>query len=89
MVSKKKLLGCPEPPSQYIIITNPDGGHTGQSADYINLRQAKKLLKDESICVYIFKVSRLNCSGPLCEYYSCLEINKLQMKFGVLLMLKI
>ena len=83
MVSKKKLLGCPELPSQYIIITNPDGGHTGQSADYITLRQAKKLLKDESICVYIFKVSRLNyCSGPLlkyplCEYYSCLEINKL------------
>jgi hypothetical protein len=83
MVSKKKLLGCPKSPSQYIIITNPDGGHTGQSADYITLRQAKKLLKDESICVYIFKVSRLNyCSGlllkyPLCEYYSCLEINKL------------
>ena len=34
-MSKKNLLGDPELPSQYIIITNPDGGHTGQTAGYI------------------------------------------------------
>ena len=68
-------------PSKYIFITEPDGGHTGQCAEYITLRQAKKILKDDSVVAYIFKVSKLNyCSGrllkyPLCEYYNALEIN--------------
>ena len=81
-MSKKKLLGVPELPSQYIIITNPDGGHTGQTAGYITLREAKKVLKDESVCVYIFKIPKVSyCSGPLLKYplgefYSCTEINK-------------
>ena len=81
-MSKKKLLGHPEPPSQYIIITDPDGGHTGQTAGYITLREAKKVLKDESVCVYIFKIPKVSyCSGPLLKYplgefYSCTEINK-------------
>lgn len=78
-MSKKKLLGYPEPPSQYIIITDPDGGHT---AGYITLREAKKVLKDESVCVYIFKIPKVSyCSSPLLKYpldefYSCTEINK-------------
>jgi hypothetical protein len=41
-MSKKKLLGVSEPLSQYIIITHPDGGHTGQTAGYITLREAKR-----------------------------------------------
>ena len=53
-MSKKKLLGGLESPSQYIIITVPDGGHTGQTAGYLSLREAKKVLKDESVCVCIF-----------------------------------
>jgi hypothetical protein len=75
----KKILGCPQPP-QYVVITNQDGG---QTAGYITLQQAKKLLKDESICVYIFKVPTTSYCGnpmlkyPIGEYYSCLEINKL------------
>ena len=46
------------------------------------LQQAKKLLKDESVIVYIFKIPKVKyCSGPLLKYplnefYSCLEINK-------------
>ena len=77
MSSKKKLLGNPKPPS-YVVITNPDGGHTGQSAGYLTLQQAKKLLKDESVLVYIFKVnvgSGLLLKYPLCEYYNALNIN--------------
>ena len=68
-MSKKKLLGDQEPPSQYIIITDPDGGHTNQTASYITLREAKKVLKDESVCVYIFKIPsfslmRFSCLLP-------------------------
>jgi hypothetical protein len=74
MSSKKK--------TNYIIITDPEGGHTGQQADYITLQQAKKLLKDESVEVYIFKIPSVNYNGrflkyPLCEYYDALKINKL------------
>jgi len=82
-MSKKKLLGDPEPPSQYVIITVPEGGHTGQTASYITLREAKKVLKDASVCVYIFKIPKVSyCSGPLLKYplgefYSCTEINKI------------
>ncbi len=80
-MSSKKLLGIKKP-SKYIIITEPDGGHTGQQADYITLQQAKKLLKDESEGVYIFKLPGLNYNGrflkyPLCEYYDSLKINTL------------
>ena len=94
-MSKKKLLGVQEIPSQYLIITDPEGGHTGQTAGYITLREAKKVLKDESVCVYIFKIPKVSyCSGPLLKYplgefYSCIEINKVTKKYGVLLMLKI
>ena len=73
-------------PSQYGIITEPNDGHTGQTAGYITLREAKKVLKDASVCVYIFKIPRVRsyCSGPLLKYplgefYSCTEINKVQM----------
>ncbi len=82
-MSKKKFFGHPELPSQYVVITNPDEGHSGQGASYITLQQAKKLLKDDSVCVYIFKIPRVSyCCEPLLkyplgEYYSCLEINKL------------
>jgi len=51
----KKLLGNPLP-LKYLVITNPDGGHTGQTAGKITLKEAKNLLKTEGICVYIFKV---------------------------------
>jgi len=79
MSSKKKLLGI-KPPSKYIIITDPEGGHTGQSAGYITLQQAKKLLNDESVIVYIFKLPGVNYNSlllkyPLCEYYDALNIN--------------
>jgi len=76
----KKLLGNPLPPN-YVVITSPSGGHTGQTAGYITLQQAKKLLKDESIVVYVFKVPRMRYGNnqmlkyPLGEYYSALEIN--------------
>jgi len=49
----KKLLGN-QKPLKYLIITNPDGGHTGQSAGPITLKEAKQLLKNETVCVYIF-----------------------------------
>ena len=71
-MGKKKLLGNPEPPSQYVIITNLDGGlsnNTGQTANYITLRQVKKIVKDESNCAYIFKVPKYNyCNNPLLKY---------------------
>ena len=82
-MSKKGLSGIQKPPSQYIIITNPDGGHTGQTSGYITLREAKKILQDESVCVYIFKIPKICYCGnfllkyPLSEFYSCLEINEL------------
>ena len=70
----KKLLG--NKPIKYLVITNPDGGHTGP----ITLKEAKQLLKNKTICVYIFKVPttmyhNLMFKYPLSEYYSCLEIN--------------
>jgi len=76
----KKLLGNPKP-LKYLVITNPDGGHTGQNAGSITLKEAKQLLKNETICVYIFKVPtsmyhNLMFKYPLSEYYSCLEINQ-------------
>lgn len=76
----KKLLGNPKP-SKYLVITNPDGGHAGQSAGSITLKEARQLLKNETICVYIFKVPiiryhNLMLKYPLSEYYSCLEINQ-------------
>ncbi len=69
-----------KPLTNYILINNPDGGHTGQTSTYITFRQAKKLLKDETIIVYIFKIPKCKCNNlmlkyPLCEYYKCLEIN--------------
>lgn len=79
-MSSKIILGL-KPPSKYILISNPIGGHSCQYASYITLRQAKKVLKDESVVVYIFKISNVNyCGGkllkyPLCEYYNSLEIN--------------
>ena len=78
-MSSKKLLGV-KPPSKYILITNPMGGHTGEYAVHITLKEAKKVLKDESITVYIFKISSVKYSNillkyPLCEYYNALEIN--------------
>jgi hypothetical protein len=79
MSSKIKLSGI-KARSNYIIITDPEGGHTGQTAEYITLRQAKKLLKDDSVLVYIFKIPRLNYNGrflkyPVGEYYDALKIN--------------
>jgi len=76
----KKLLGNPKP-LKYLVITNPDGGHTGQSAEPITLKEARQLLKNESICVYIFKVPTTMYHNfmfkyPLSQYYSCLEINQ-------------
>jgi len=76
----KKLLGN-QKPLKYLIITNPEGGHTGQSAGPITLKEAKQLLKNETVCVYIFKVPttmshNLRFKYPLSEYYSCLEINQ-------------
>ena len=56
-MSSKKLLGV-KPPSKYILITNPMGGHTGEYAVHITLKEAKKVLKDESITVYIFKTQK-------------------------------
>ena len=75
----KKLLGEPIP-LKYLVITNPDGGHSGQSASPITLKEARQLLKNETICVYVFKVPTLKYHNlmfkyPLSEYYSCLEIN--------------
>jgi len=66
--------------TKYIVITDPDGGHTGQQADYITPQKAKKLLKDESVLVYIFKLPGLKYNPwllkyPLCEYYNPLKIN--------------
>lgn len=66
--------------TKYIVFTDPDDGHTGQQADYITPQKAKKLLKDESVLVYIFKLPGLKYNPwllkyPLCEYYSPLEIN--------------
>jgi len=80
-MSSKESLDIKKP-SKYIIITEPEGGHTGQQADYIKLQQAKKLLKDESVVVYIFKLPSINYNGrflkyPLCEYYDSLKINTL------------
>lgn len=68
--------------TKYIIIADPEGGHTGQQADYITLQQAKKLLRDERVLVYIFKLPSVNYNGrflkyPLCEYYDALKINTL------------
>lgn len=78
MSESKKLLGYK--PIKYLVITNPDGGHTGQSARPITLKEARQLLKNETICVYIFKVPttmyhKLMFKYPLSKYYSCLEIN--------------
>jgi len=78
MSESKKLLGYK--PIKYLVITNPDGGHTGQSVRPITLKEARQLLKNETICVYIFKVPttmyhKLMFKYPLSEYYSCLEIN--------------
>lgn len=75
----KKLLGKPEP-LKYLVITNPDGGHTGQSVGPITLKQARQLLKGND-CVYIFKVPSITYHNlmfkyPLGEFYNCLEINK-------------
>lgn len=75
----KRLLGEPIPLG-YLVITNPDGGHTGQTASRISLKDARKLLKTEDIIVYIFKVPKIMYGNfmfkyPLCEYYKCLEIN--------------
>lgn len=74
----KKLLGYK--PIKYLVITNPDGGHTGQRAGPITLKEARQLLKNETICVYIFKMPSTMYNNPmfkypLCEYYNCLEIN--------------
>ncbi len=76
----KKLLGN-QKQLKYLIITNPDGGHTGQSAGPITFKEAKQLLKNETVCVYIFKVPTTMSHNfmfkyPLSEYYSCLEINQ-------------
>ena len=78
MSESKKLLG--DKPIKYLVITNPNGGHTGQSARPITLKEARQLLKNDTICVYIFKVPttmyhKLMFKYPLSEYYSCLEIN--------------
>ena len=78
-MSSKRILGL-KPPSKYIIITDPKGGHTQQCADFITFRQAKKLLKDENVLVYIFKVANMNYNDillkyPVGEYYNALEIN--------------
>ncbi len=82
-MSKKKLLGVPEPPSEYLFITEPDDGHTTcRTAGYITLGDAKKVLKDGIVCAYIFKIPKVSyCSGPLLKYplgefYSCTKINK-------------
>ena len=66
---------------KYLIITNPDGGHTGQTAGSISLKDAKKLLKQSEYCVYIFSIPtnihhNLMFKYPLSNYYNCLEINK-------------
>ncbi len=83
MSSKKSFVT--KHPSKYILITNPMSGHTGEYAVFITLKQAKKVLKDESVVVYIFKIPSLTyCKGsgrllkyPLGEYYNALEINTL------------
>ncbi len=64
----------------YLVITEPDGGHTGQTAAKLTLKQSKELLKKEDVCVYIFKVFQKLSHNymiklPLSDYYSCLEIN--------------
>ena len=40
-----KITPCHQKKTNYIIITDQEGGHTGQQADYITLQQAKKTIK--------------------------------------------
>ena len=46
--------------TNYIIITDHEGGHTGQ--------QAKKLLSGENVLVYIFKIPSVNYNGRFLKY---------------------
>jgi hypothetical protein len=77
-MTKKKLLGL-KPPPKYLIITNSDSQDKKETATYITLQKAKKLLKDENFCDYLFNVSY--CSTilikyPLSRFYICNGINK-------------
>lgn len=68
-------------PTNYIVLTQPLGGHTYMGAYFLTYSQAKKLLKDESVVIYIFKILQHDfvknplLKFPLFDYYSCLEIN--------------
>jgi len=74
----KKLLG--NKLIKYLVITDHNR-HIEQQARSITLKEARQLLKNETICVYIFKVPTTTYHNfifkyPLSEYYSCLEINQ-------------
>jgi hypothetical protein len=81
-MNKKKLLGLSIAPSKYLIITNSDSQDKKETATYITSQKAKKLLKDENFCDYLFKVSNVRyCSNillkyPLSRFYICNGINE-------------
>jgi hypothetical protein len=79
-MNKKKLLGL-KPPSKYLIITNSDSQDKKETATYITSQKAKKLLKDENFCDYLFKVSNVRYFSillkyPLSRFYSSNGINE-------------
>lgn len=68
---------------KYIIISNSN--HYGWNCAYITPSKAIKLLKQEDIVVYIFKIEYKNkkdivkLNYPFNQYYSCLEINDINI----------
>lgn len=64
----------------YLVITNPDGGHTDMTAAAITLKQANALCKKEGYVGYVFKVPKIMYSNylfklPLSDHYDCTRIN--------------
>ena len=68
---------------KYIVISNSN--HYGWNCGYITQSKASKLLKQEDIVVYIFKIEYKNkkdiikLNYPFNQHYSCLEINDINI----------
>jgi len=73
---------------KYIIIS--ESNHCGWLCDYVKLSEGKKLLKQEDIVVYIFKIEYKNkmdivkLNYPFNQYYSCLEINNINILYNII-----
>jgi hypothetical protein len=63
--------------NKYIILS--ESNHYDWSCGNLKLNQVKKLLKQEDIVVYIFKLdsktNKIKLHYPFSEYYDCLQIN--------------